>query len=85
LNKGFKPGDDLPWKAVLALGLVVGAVGIHEVVEPRRPPFTGKLSFVFQLAYSAVGELGPALVWFALSAAVLAAAFALKRGTIKKF
>ena len=53
------------------IALMCGIMAASEFVNPRLPPFTGRLAFVYELAY-AVGPYGLFICW-----ALLAAAFAL--------
>lgn len=54
-----------------AIGVLFIAVGGWLLVEPWAPPYGGKAGFVFHLAYIAVGQYGPAMVFASLGLFVL--------------
>jgi hypothetical protein len=85
MARGVTPGVAVPWKLTFGLAVVTASLGVSEWFEPTKPPFTGKLSFVFEVAYSIFGEHGTSITWFALSSILLVGALALRRGVITRF
>jgi hypothetical protein len=59
------------WVLITAIGVVFVATGMWLVIAPWAPPYGGKAGFVFHLAYLAVGQYGPAMVFALLGLFVL--------------
>lgn len=54
------------WALYAAFGVLFIAVGVWLVIDPWAPPYGGKAGFVLHLAYIAVGQYGPAMVFTSL-------------------
>jgi hypothetical protein len=51
-----------------AVSLMAGVMALSELLNPRLPPFTGRMSFVYETAY-ATSPYGISIFWFLLAAA----------------
>jgi hypothetical protein len=65
-----RTGSNLRANGFSAVSLMAAVMALSEYLQLRVPPFTGRWSFVYELAY-AIGLFGLVLYW-----ALLAAAFA---------
>lgn len=62
-----------------AVSLMAGVMALSEYLQPHVPPFTGRWSFVYELAY-AIGPFGLVLYWALLASAFAVAAVVSLRG-----
>lgn len=83
MAKGFAPRDIAKWPAFLGLALGGFWFGLSEFLHPSAPPFVGKGSTLNALAYNALGERGPALLWLIASAAFAVAAYVSYRASAR--
>ena len=61
-----KEPSKFAWVLSAAIGVLFMAVGVWLLIDPWVPPYGGKAGFVFHLAYIAVGQYGPAMVFVSL-------------------
>ena len=62
-------------KITVGFSLIAATMGVWEFVSPRAPPFSGRWGWLWTWAHSHLGQGGIALIWLAISAALLAAAY----------
>ena len=79
LAKGWSPRSVRKWPLVAGLSLCCFVLGVNEWLVPSSPPFTGKLSFLFQIAYLHLGPFGPAYMWWGIAAVLAGYALVLWR------
>lgn len=70
-NRGA--GSNLRANALAAVSLAAAIMAVTELLQPRLPPFTGRWSFLYELAYGA-GPFGLVVFWAFLAAALATAA-----------
>jgi hypothetical protein len=76
LSRGWSARALLKWPSFAGLALCCGVLGVVEWLQPSQPPFTGKLSLFFRVAYEQLGPVGVAYVWWSFAALLALAALA---------
>ena len=79
MAKGYTPGSGATWKLLLVAAVGSTALGFMQWFEPSHPPFTGKLSWLYTVAYGALGPNGIAQFWWAIAVLLVLAAFSARR------
>jgi hypothetical protein len=74
-----RSGSNLRANGSAAVSLMAVVMALSEYLQPRVPPFTGRWSFVYELAY-ATGPFGLVLFWALLASAFAVAAVVSWRG-----
>ncbi|THF60633.1 hypothetical protein [Pseudothauera rhizosphaerae] len=64
-----KPGSDAP--ILIGLSAVFAVMGIHDWLWPHQPPYSGRMSWAFEIAHRFVGNHAEAVVMWAISAFLL--------------
>lgn len=73
----------LAFRILLALAVASMGKAYCEWVEPSHPPFKGRLSWVWEIAFTLAGEVGIVLIWLGFGFSfVLMASFAWRRRPI---
>ncbi|MBY0236012.1 MAG: hypothetical protein K2W93_13610 [Burkholderiaceae bacterium] len=71
LKNGWRARPLRRWKVSAALGLLLGAMAAIQWVQPKTPPFTGRLSQVMTFFHAQFGIHGVSYFWAAFAAAML--------------
>ncbi len=75
----LRAGSNLRANGFAAVSLMAAVMALSEYLQPRVPPFTGRWSFVYELA-NTIGPHGLALFWAFLATAFVVAAVVSWRG-----
>jgi hypothetical protein len=75
LARGWSPQPALLWPVYAGLAVCVAALAVVEFRAPSAPPFAGRWSFAYELAYRLLGTFGIAYLWSALALVLLVASF----------
>ena len=80
MAKGFAPASLAKWKVWAGLSAVAFTLGISQLLEPMKPPFTGRWSWLESLLYFNFGPLGMGTFALLVGFAMLVASLLARRG-----
>ena len=72
---GFMPRDLVDWHVWIGFGAVCGLLALLELDRPSAPPFSGRWSWLYQIAFDVLGARGSFFLWLALSVVLLICGF----------
>ncbi|MES2189182.1 MAG: hypothetical protein V4454_03610 [Pseudomonadota bacterium] len=81
MANGFTPAGAIAWKIWIGFGCIAASMALSEWLNPSRPPFAGRWSWIKRAAYDALGTQGLISVFIAMTCLALGVAFFLWRET----
>lgn len=67
LAGGWQPKPPLVWPINAALALCALLLAASEFQAPSKPPFSGRLSFVYAAMHAQFGQFGAAYAWLGVA------------------